>query len=405
MICRSGFIYYAGLEPCGVSDSGIQPLQYTWVGGFPAESMADFIPPVEYQNCRGMPPNLEVIYRSGLVLTGGLHVLQKCAHVRIRFKQKGLEFAGGRFTNLKHVASVTENQSPFESISSVFDKSGVLSPYPQYVHPCKSNTTMTLLQQCYDEKSEPQSKIDVHKVFDESFTNGCPIIIAEMRSQISVEMPREAVTSTDSLAVQLFDECPQRELPERYIHTISLNRGYNVRQIEIETLEGTEYLSLDKVLMGSGYDIPTSEIHVDKVISDVERGKSIEEFSGHNILYQFPFNPGVNSFIIVIHKTATNLCVWDPSIISMSKALIGYTVNTKPLLLLKCYRAQDVDFSEHVLVGSSYNVWEIFLFYGTRFQLLGLVAARRYVKSSSGTHKTDLQRRKSQYNTNSNDIK
>ncbi|PHU07935.1 hypothetical protein BC332_24424 [Capsicum chinense] len=51
---------------------------------------------------------------------------------------------------------------------------------------------------------------------------------------------------------------------------------------------------------------------------------------------------------------------------------------------------------EHVLVGSSYSVWKIFLFYGTWFQLLGLVAARRYFKSSSGTRTSDLKRRNQQ---------
>ncbi|KAM3394351.1 hypothetical protein P3S68_003353 [Capsicum galapagoense] len=100
-------------------------------------------------------------------------------------------------------------------MSSGFGKSGVLSPCLQYFHPYRSNTTTTPLPQCYDGKSETQSKIDVHKVFDESVTGGCPTVFAEMRSQTSIEMPREAATSTDSLAVQLFDECPQRELPER----------------------------------------------------------------------------------------------------------------------------------------------------------------------------------------------
>ncbi|PHT51898.1 hypothetical protein CQW23_06360 [Capsicum baccatum] len=51
---------------------------------------------------------------------------------------------------------------------------------------------------------------------------------------------------------------------------------------------------------------------------------------------------------------------------------------------------------EHVLVGSSYSVWKIFLFCGTWFQLLGLVAARRYFKSSSGTRTSDLKRRNQQ---------
>ncbi|KAF3656346.1 hypothetical protein FXO37_15526 [Capsicum annuum] len=63
---------------------------------------------------------------------------------------------------------------------------------------------------------------------------------------------------------------------------------------------------------------------------------------------------------------------------------------------VECYLAKDVAFSEHVLVGSSYSVWEIILFYGTWFQLFGLVAARRHFKSSSGTHTADLGRRKQQ---------
>ncbi|PHT39602.1 hypothetical protein CQW23_18456 [Capsicum baccatum] len=191
-------------------------------------------------------------------------------------------------------------------------KDSISKDLAQYVHPYRSHTTTTSLPQCYDEKSEPQSKIDVHKVFDESCTSGCPIVFAETRSQTLIEMPREAATSTDSLAVQLFDEFPQRELPGRYTNAFFVNRGSNQRQIEIETLEGTEYLSLDKVLIGNGDDIPTSEIPMDKVIFDVEHGKSTEEFSGHNILYQFPFNYGVNSFTVVVHKTVTNLCVWDP---------------------------------------------------------------------------------------------
>ncbi|PHT33319.1 hypothetical protein CQW23_25119 [Capsicum baccatum] len=63
---------------------------------------------------------------------------------------------------------------------------------------------------------------------------------------------------------------------------------------------------------------------------------------------------------------------------------------------VESYLAKDVAFSEHVLVGSSYSVWEIIVSYGTWFQLFGLVAARRHFKSSSGTHTTDLGRRKQQ---------
>ncbi|KAF3685292.1 hypothetical protein FXO37_00768 [Capsicum annuum] len=63
---------------------------------------------------------------------------------------------------------------------------------------------------------------------------------------------------------------------------------------------------------------------------------------------------------------------------------------------VECYLAKDVALNEHVLVGSSYSVWEIILFYGTWFQLFGLVARRRHFKSSSGTHTIDLGRRKQQ---------
>ncbi|PHU01867.1 hypothetical protein BC332_27118 [Capsicum chinense] len=83
----------------------------------------------------------------------------------------------------------------------------------------------------------------------------------------------------------------------------------------------------------------------------------------------------------------------------------GYMASYKVIKILflghpkeevESYLAKDVAFSEHVLVGSSYSVWEIILFYGTWFQLFGLVAARRHFKSSSGTHTADLGRRKQQ---------
>ncbi|PHU03782.1 hypothetical protein BC332_29033 [Capsicum chinense] len=52
------------------------------------------------------------------------------------------------------------------------------------------------------------------------------------------------------------------------------------------------------------------------------------------ILCQFPFTPGVNSFSVDVHRAAMNLCVLDPGISSKFKALIDYTVNTLPLILL-----------------------------------------------------------------------
>ncbi|KAM3287889.1 hypothetical protein P3S67_021319 [Capsicum chacoense] len=87
--------------------------------------------------------------------------------------------------------------------------------------------------------------------------------------------------------VQLFDECSPRNMSKRYVNTTSLDRSSSKQKIEFETFDDmyladffmepeTYYLSLDKVFMGNGDDIPTSEIPADKVIPDVKRGKSTE---------------------------------------------------------------------------------------------------------------------------------
>ncbi|WMV14362.1 hypothetical protein MTR67_007747 [Solanum verrucosum] len=62
-----------------------------------------------------------------------------------------------------------------------------------------------------------------------------------------------------------------------------------------------------------------------------EDGKSTDEFSAHNSLCQFSFNPGG---IVAVQENAMILFIWDPGITFKFKALVG-TVNTKlpPLLL------------------------------------------------------------------------
>ncbi|KAF3636188.1 hypothetical protein FXO38_24296 [Capsicum annuum] len=94
-------------------------------------------------------------------------------------------------------------------------------------------------------------------------------------------------------------------------------------------------------------------------------------------------------FAIVLLAT-NNMVTW------LATKVIKILFLGHPKEEVECYLAKDVAFSEHVLVGSSYSVWEIILFYGTWFQLFGLVAARRHFKSSSGTHTADLGRRKQQ---------
>ncbi|KAF3639356.1 hypothetical protein FXO38_05830 [Capsicum annuum] len=86
------------------------------------------------------------------------------------------------------------------------------------------------------------------------------------------------------------------------------------------------------------------------------------------------------------------LLVTDNMVTWLATKVIKILFLGHPKEEVECYLAKYVAFSEHVLVGSSYNMWEIILFYGTWFQLFGLVAARRHFKSSSGTHTTDLGR-------------
>ncbi|XP_060197974.1 uncharacterized protein LOC132626950 [Lycium barbarum] len=72
----------------------------------------------------------------------------------------------------------------------------------------------------------------------------------------------------------------------------------------------------------------------DEMMVVVECGKSTGEFHAQNILCQFPFSLGANLFIVTVHGTAIDLCVWDLGISFKSKALVGCTVNMEPLLLL-----------------------------------------------------------------------
>ncbi|KAG5630347.1 hypothetical protein H5410_002064 [Solanum commersonii] len=96
--------------------------------------------------------------------------------------------------------------------------------------------------------------------------------------------------------------------------------------LEPETIEDLYLVNLFLEIEDS---IPRSNMPSNEMLVK-EDGKSTDEFSAHNILCQFSFNPGG---IVVVYENVMNLCIWDPGITFKFKALIG-TVNTKPPLLL-----------------------------------------------------------------------
>ncbi|PHU02275.1 hypothetical protein BC332_27526 [Capsicum chinense] len=113
--------------------------------------------------------------------------------------------------------------------------------------------------------------------------------------------------------------------------------------------------------------------------------KIVIEFSVAMLIHSLTSSSTPTPCAIVLFAT-DNMVTW------LGTKVIKILFLGHPKEEVKCYLAKDVAFSEHVLVGSSYSVWKIILFYGTWFQLFGLVAARRHFKSSSGTHTADLGR-------------
>ncbi|KAH0653831.1 hypothetical protein KY289_031509 [Solanum tuberosum] len=101
------------------------------------------------------------------------------------------------------------------------------------------------------------TKTGAQKVFDERLTSCCPTVFVETQSDTPIEMASEAGTDIESIAVQLFNEHPQRKLSERYVNAFYPDPGSNEQQIhEIETLEG--------------------EISADEVVPNAECGKCFE---------------------------------------------------------------------------------------------------------------------------------
>ncbi|KAH0774152.1 hypothetical protein KY290_011289 [Solanum tuberosum] len=127
--------------------------------------------------------------------------------------------------------------------------------------------------------------MNAHKVFDEKLSGYFPTLFAETQSDTPIEMVSEKATNIKSIAIQLFNEHPQRELLERYVNAIDLDRGSNEQHThEIETLEGA--------------------ISADKIISYAECGNSYggEEHDEGNLL-----NVGATTFVVHVQGIASNL--------------------------------------------------------------------------------------------------
>ncbi|KAH0661100.1 hypothetical protein KY290_027068 [Solanum tuberosum] len=168
----------------------------------------------------------------------------------------------------------------------------------------------------------------------------------QIGNEISIEA--DLVQQTSSIdASQVFGECSPRDMSKRYVTATSPVRGSSKQKIECEIFEEMhrvelflepktiEDLCLDNFFLEIGDSIPPSSMPSDDMMLVVEHENYTEELNAHNILSQFPFNPGATSPNIVVQETVVNFCVWDPGISFKFKSLTCSTVNVKPLLLLR----------------------------------------------------------------------
>lgn len=114
---------------------------------------------------------------------------------------------------------------------------------------------------------------------------------------------------------------PQIDTSEIYVIATSLACGSSKQKIEIASskdvylaeffveLEIVENLCLDKFIMKNEDSIPTSDKPSDKIMPDVEHGKSTVGFTDRHILRQYPFDPGANFFIVTIPIPARDPCI------------------------------------------------------------------------------------------------
>lgn len=204
--------------------------------------------------------------------------------------------------------------------------------------------------QNYDEQSEYPTKTDAHKVFDERLTSCCPTVFVETQSDTPIEMASETGTYIESIAVQLFNEHPQRKVLERYVNVFYPDPGSNEQQIhEIETLEGE--ISADEVVpnaeCGKCFEGEERDEGVLLVVSVPQisfsmnlyspcKGCStivVDEFNeilktstcriantfiDQCLLTQFQFNLGATTFVVPDQRMASNFCVWDPELVLSS---------------------------------------------------------------------------------------
>ncbi|KAG5601532.1 hypothetical protein H5410_032902 [Solanum commersonii] len=149
------------------------------------------------------------------------------------------------------------------------------------------------------------------KSLNKFFHSCCPKVVAEVQSETPIKrLDEESVGPERS-----------EEMSKMYNTTATSLDHSSSKHKAFETF-GDKYLP---------NNMPSNEMML-----VVERGISTKEFSAHNILCQFSFNPNMNSSIVFVHGTVTNRCVWDPGISFnfMDPTGYTYTTNVNPSQLL-----------------------------------------------------------------------
>ncbi|KAG5617596.1 hypothetical protein H5410_017420 [Solanum commersonii] len=185
------------------------------------------------------------------------------------------------------------------------------------------------------------------KVFNECFPSCCPLLVADVQPDTLNKMLDEEAPGPNHSVAQLIDVCSPKDMSKRYVTAISLVRSSNIPKIEFETCEDLylaefflepatiEDLYYEKQIPEIENCIPQSTMPLDDMMLVIKHENYTEELNAHNILCQFPFNPGATFLNVVVQETVVNFYVWNPGISFKSKSLICSTMKEKSLLLLR----------------------------------------------------------------------
>ncbi|KAM3237563.1 hypothetical protein P3L10_012592 [Capsicum annuum] len=140
-----------------------------------------------------------------------------------------------------------------------------------------------------------------------------------------------------------------REIPDTFIdeHSSHVDNMFDEISTGVFTKEGKK-TSSDAILLGDLDNIQLTRVLDEsvhncchKVVAEVQPDTPIKMLDKEALCLErnkFPLfdecSPRNMSKSVDVHGAAMNLCVWDPGISSKLKALIDYTLNMKPLILL-----------------------------------------------------------------------